>query len=48
MPLIPVGEQPIAQLIMERLRDFGCHEITMIVNYKKGMIKSYFGELRCV
>ena len=44
-PLIPVGEQPIAELIMDRFRDFGCHEFTMIVNYKKGMIKSYFNEL---
>ena len=44
-PLIPVGEQPIAELIMDRFRDFGCHNFTMIVNYKKGMIKSYFNEL---
>ena len=45
-PLIPVGEQPIAELIMDRFRDFGCHDFTMIVNYKKGMIKSYFNELQ--
>ena len=32
-------------LIMDRFRDFGCHDFTMIVNYKKGMIKSYFNEL---
>ena len=44
-PLIPVGEQPIAELIMDRFRDFGCREFTMIVNYKRGMIKSYFAEL---
>lgn len=44
-PLIPVGEQPIAELIMDRFRDFGCREFTMIVNYKRGMIKSYFNEL---
>ena len=44
-PLIPVGEQPIAELIMDRFRSFGCHEFTMIVNYKRGMIKSYFNEL---
>ena len=44
-PLIPVGEQPIAEMIMDRFRDFGCHDFTMIVNYKKGMIKSYFNEL---
>lgn len=44
-PLIPVGEQPIAELIMDRFRDFGCRQFTMIVNYKRGMIKSYFNEL---
>ena len=44
-PLIPVGEQPIAELIMDRFRSFGCREFTMIVNYKRGMIKSYFNEL---
>lgn len=44
-PLIPVGEQPIAELIIDRFRDFGCNDFTMIVNYKKGMIKSYFQEL---
>ena len=44
-PLIPVGEQPIAELIINRFRGFGCHRFKMIVNYKKGMIKSYFGDL---
>lgn len=44
-PLIPVGEQPIAELIIQRFRDFGCRDFTMIVNYKKNMIKSYFGDL---
>ncbi len=43
-PLIPVGEQPIAELIIDRFREFGCQDFTMIVNYKKGMIKSYFQE----
>lgn len=43
-PLIPVGEKPIAELIIERFREFGCHRFSMVVNYKKGMIKSYFGE----
>lgn len=44
-PLIPVGEQPIAELIIDRFRDFGCREFTLVVNYKRGMIKSYFGDL---
>ena len=41
-PLIPVGEAAIAELIMDRFRDFGCHDFTMIVNYKSGMIKVLF------
>ena len=40
-----MGEQPIAELIIDRFRDFGCHDFTMIVNYKRGMIKSYFTDL---
>ena len=46
-PLIPVGEQPIAELIMDRFRSFGCHEFTMIVNYKRGMINSPFFFTNC-
>lgn len=44
-PLIPVGELPIAEHIIHRFRDFGCTDFTMVVNYKKSMIKSYFNDL---
>ena len=44
-PLIPVGELPIAEHIINRFRDFGCTDFRMVVNYKKNMIKSYFSEL---
>lgn len=44
-PLIPVGEKPIAELIMERFAAFGCRDFRVIVNYKKSMIKSYFADL---
>ena len=44
-PLIPVGELPIAEHIINRFRDFGCHDFRMVVNYKKNMIKSYFNDL---
>ena len=44
-PLIPVGETPIVEQIIRRFCDFGCTDFHMIVNYKKGMIKSYFAEL---
>lgn len=44
-PLIPVGEQPILEHIIDRFCDFGCRDFRLVVNYKKGMIKSYFNEL---
>ncbi len=44
-PLIPVGEKPILEHIMDKFRDFGCSDFRLVVNYKKGMIKSYFNEL---
>lgn len=44
-PLIPVGDKPIAELIIERFCDYGCNDYYLIVNHKKNMIKAYFGEL---
>ena len=44
-PLIPIGEIPIAEHIVNRFRSFGCNRFCMIVNYKKNMIKAYFNEL---
>lgn len=44
-PLIPIGETPIMERIMERFVMFGVNRFYLTVNYKKGMIKSYFGDL---
>lgn len=41
-PLIPIGEKPIIEHIMDRFEAFGCKEFNIIVNYKKNFIKSYF------
>ena len=43
-PLIPVGEKPIAELIIESFRKYGCDSFQLIVNHKKNMIKAYFNE----
>lgn len=43
--LIPVGETPIAERIMDRFHSFGCKRFIMIVNHKKNMIKAYFNEI---
>lgn len=44
-PLIPVGEIPIVQRIMEAFHEYQCDEFFMVVNHKKNMIKAYFNEL---
>ena len=44
-PLIPVGELPIIEHIIHRFADVGCTDFTLVVNYKKNMIKSYFSDL---
>lgn len=44
-PLIPVGEIPIAEHIINQFLPYGCDEIHLIVNHKKNMIKAYFNEI---
>ena len=43
-PLIPVGDLPIIEHIMQKFREYGCDDFSMIVNYKKELIKTYFKE----
>ena len=44
-PLIPIGEIPIAERIINQFRKYGCNQFFLIVNYKKNMIKAYFNEI---
>lgn len=44
-PLIPIGDIPIAEHIINRFRKYGCKDFFMIVNHKKNMIKAYFNEI---
>jgi dTDP-glucose pyrophosphorylase/predicted transcriptional regulator len=43
-PLIPLGDKPIIENIMDRFFENGFSQFILIVNYKKEMIKAYFGE----
>jgi NDP-sugar pyrophosphorylase family protein len=45
-PLIPIGEFPIIEHIINRFYDQGCREFYLIVSHKKNMIKAYFNELK--
>lgn len=44
-PLIPIGEIPIAEHIINKFHQSGCNNFFMIVNHKKNMIKAYFNEI---
>lgn len=44
-PLIPIGETPIVERILNCFAEYEIDRFYMTVNYKKGMIKSYFSEL---
>lgn len=44
-PLIPIGDTPIIERIINKFVDFGVSDFYLTVNYKKNMIKSYFNEL---
>lgn len=41
-PLIPIGEKPIIEIIMDRFAKFGMTEFYVSLNHKAKMIKSYF------
>jgi len=43
-PLIPIGDTPIVERIINRFAEYGCDKFYMTVNYKKNMIKAYFSE----
>lgn len=44
-PLIPIGDIPIMERIINHFRDYGVRTFLVTVNYKKSMIKSYFSDL---
>lgn len=44
-PLIPIGELPIVEHIINRFNEYGANQFFLIVNHKKNMIKAYFNEI---
>lgn len=43
-PLIPIGDTPIVERIMNYYAEYGINEFYMTVNYRKEMIRSYFAD----
>ena len=46
-PLIPIGEMPIIEHIINKFTNKGVDDFYLIVNHKKNMIKAYFNEIQC-
>lgn len=46
-PLIPIGDIPIIERIMNIFTEYGVTDFYLTVNYRKEMIKSYFAENNC-
>jgi len=42
-PLLPIGEKPILELILTRLRKYGFLKVFITTNYQAELVKSYFG-----
>ena len=43
-PLIPVGDLPIIELIMQEYQSYECTDFHIIVNYKRELMKAYFAD----
>ncbi len=43
-PLIPVGDLPIIELIMQEYQSYSCTDFHIIVNYKRDLLKAYFSD----
>lgn len=44
-PLVPIGDTPIAQLIMERFAEWGCQDFLLMLNHKANLVRAYFADL---
>ena len=44
-PLVPIGDTPIVERIIDYYTGFGIKNFYMTVNYKKAMIRSYFDDV---
>ncbi len=43
-PLIPVGDKPIIEIIMDKFNEYGINKFYVSINHKSKMIKSYFDD----
>lgn len=44
-PLIPLGDIPISEYIINKFTEAGCDNFYLLLNHKKNMIKAYFNDI---
>ncbi len=44
-PLVPLGDKPIIEHILDKFCEYGCRNFYLSVNYKAKILKAYFGDL---
>jgi dTDP-glucose pyrophosphorylase len=42
-PMLPVGDKPVMELIIEQLREFGIRKVNVTTHYEPEKIRDYFG-----
>ena len=43
-PLMPLGDKPVLELLLRRLKAVGVEEVILAVNHLKHLIQAYFGD----
>lgn len=43
-PMLPVGDRPMMEHVLDRLRESGIHEVVVSTHYKGEMIQDHFGD----
>ncbi len=43
-PLLPLGEKPLLEIILERLKNYGIKDIILLTNYKAKLFELLFGD----
>lgn len=44
--LVPIGDIPILEHIVNRFKEYGCEKFHLVVNHKKSMIRSYMDSVK--
>jgi len=43
-PLMPIGDQPILEVIVRQLAHYGVNHVTLAVNHQAELLRAYFGD----